>query len=263
VVSLPGGDDPDTFLTKKGYEAFAACLKEALPLMDFVLAQVLKDGRGATITEKVERAGEMLGFISRLPSGIERDHYLRKTAEALDVDEAVLRQEMAQQRTAAAGPRERTASGAVLQEKRPRAEEILIHLMLRSDAVARSLAVRIAPEDFTDPLFRRAAERIFAVLGAGGSLDVRSLAVEGDDELNRLISHYAVLETDYAEAGTNGDLEKACADCVERVKQQGSTKRMKTLLAAIQAAESRGDREQLRLLQQQLVTMRQGAGREH
>jgi len=107
--------------------------------------------------------------------------------------------------------------------------------MLRNDAVARSLAVRIAPEDFTDPLFRRAAERIFAVLGAGRSLDVRSLAVEGDDELNRLISHYAVLETDYADAGTNGDLEKACADCVERVKQQGSTKKMKTLLAAIQA----------------------------
>jgi len=264
VVSLPGGDDPDTFLTKKGYDAFAACLRESLPLMDFVLAQVLKDGQGATIAEKVERAGEILGFISRLPSGIEREHYLKKTAEALDVDEAVLRQEMAQQRTAAAGPRERTAPGprAGLQEKRPRAEEILVHFMLRNDAVARSLAVRIAPEDFTDPLFRRAAERIFAVLGAGRSLDVRSLAVEGDDELNRLISHYAVLETDYADAGTNGDLEKACADCVERVKQQGSTKKMKTLLAAIQAAESRGDREQLRMLQQQLVAMRQGAGRE-
>jgi len=79
--------------------------------MDFVLAQVLKDGQGATIAEKVERAGEILGFISRLPSGIEREHYLKKTAEALDVDEAVLRQEMAQQRTAAAGPRERTAPG--------------------------------------------------------------------------------------------------------------------------------------------------------
>jgi DNA primase len=262
VVSLPGGDDPDTFLTNKGYDAFAACLKEALPLMDFVLGQVLKDVRGATIAEKVERAGEMLGFISRLPSGIERDHYLRKTAETLDVDEAVLRQEMAQQRTAPAGPRERTASGPALQEKRPRAEEILVHFMLRSDAIARSLAVRIAPEDFTDPLFRRAVERIFAVQGAGGSLDVRSLAVEGDDELNRLISYYAVLETDYASAGADGDLEKACADCVERVKQQGSTKKMKTLLAAIQAAETGGDREQLRLLQQQLVAMRPGAGRE-
>jgi len=52
VVSLPGGDDPDTFLTKKGYDAFAACLRESLPLMDFVLAQVLKDGQGATIAER-------------------------------------------------------------------------------------------------------------------------------------------------------------------------------------------------------------------
>ena len=264
VVSLPGGDDPDTFLTKKGYEAFAACLKESLPLMDFVLAQVLQGGEGAPIAGKVARAAEMLGFIAKLPSGIERDHYLKRTAEALDVDEAVLRQEMAQRGAAAAVPRDRAAAGtrAVLTEKRPRAEEILIHLMLRSEPIARSLAVRIAPEDFTDPLFRRAAERIFAVIGAGGGLDVRSLAVDGDDDLNRLISYYAVLETDYVDAGKDGDLEKACADCVERVRQQGSARKMKDLLAAIHAAEARGDREQLRLLQGQLVTMRQGAGRE-
>jgi DNA primase len=264
VVSLPDGDDPDTFLARKGHDAFAACLKEAMPLMDFVLAQVLKDGQGATIAEKAERAGELLGFIGRLPSGIEREHYLKKTADALDVSEAVLRQELVQQRSPETGPRERAAAGTppALRARRPRAEEMLVHLMLRSDAIARSLAVRLAPQDFTDPLLRRAVERIFAVLGAGGSLDIRSLAVEGDDDLNRLMSQYAVLEADYADAGQPGDLEKACADCVERVRQQGSAKKMKTLLAEIRDAESRGDRERLRLLQQQLVAMRQGAGRE-
>ncbi|MDA8099971.1 MAG: DNA primase [Nitrospiraceae bacterium] len=258
VVLLPGGDDPDTFLGTKGLDAFIACLKDAVPLMDFVLAQVVKEGAGAPIDEKVSRAGEMLGFISRLPSGIERDHYLKKTAEALDVDEAVLRQELAERRTAHAGPRERTAEGAAPAHKgtgqRPRAEEMLIHLMLKDEETARRLKGRIGPEDFTDPLFRRAAERIFAVLAEGAGFDLRRLAVEGDEELNRLLSYYAVLDADYH------DPEKTCDDCIDRIRQQGSSKKMRSILAAIQDAESRGDRERVAELQKQLVeTKRSGA----
>jgi DNA primase len=265
VVSLPDGDDPDTFLKKKGYEAFAACLKGSVKFMDFVLGQVVRDGATVSIDEKVEREAEMLGFIARLPSGIERDHYLKKTAEALNVDEATLRQDMTKQRTAHTGPRERTAAGTTAHKgQRPRAEEMLIHLMLRDESVARSLSEQITPEDFTDPLFRRAAERIFSVLKSGGELHPRSLAVPGDDELGRLISHYSVLDVAYSDqTGTDQNqkvsLEKTCADCVDRIRQHGSAKRMKSLLAAIHEAESRGDKDRLRSLQEELVQVRRHA----
>jgi DNA primase len=204
----------------------------------------------------------MLGFIAKLSSGIEQDHYLKKTAEALDVDEGLLRQEMAKQRTAHAGPRERTAVGATAPRgQRPRAEEMLIHLMLKDEAVARSLAEQIVPEDFTDPLYRRVVERIFSMLKSGAGLDPRALAVADDDELNRLISHYSVLEIAYSEhAGTDQDrkvsLEKTCSDCVDRLRQHGSAKKVKSLIAAIQVAEAQGDKERLRSLQEELVQMR-------
>ena len=262
VVSLPDGDDPDTFLKKNGYEAFASCLKGSVKFMDFVLGQVVRSGSTTSIDEKVEQAGEMLGFIAKLPSGIERDHYLKRTAEALDVDEGLLRQEMTKQRTAHAGPRERTAAGTPPHKgQRPRAEEMLIHLMLRDETIARTLSEQITPEDFTDPLYRRAAERIFSVMKSGGELHPRSLAVPGDDELGRLISHYSVLEIAYSDqTGTDQNqkvsLEKTCADCVDRIRQHGSAKRMKSLLAAIHEAESRGDRERLRSLQEELVQIR-------
>lgn len=261
VVSLPDGDDPDTFLKKKGYDAFADCLRGSAKFMDFVLAQVVKDGAVASIDEKVEREAEMLGFIARLPSGIERDHYLKKTAEALSVDEATLRQDMAKQRTAHAGPRERTAAGATAPKgRRPRAEEMLVHLMLRDEAIARSLTEQIVPEDFTDPLYRRAAERIFSMLKSGKGIDLRDISVAGDDELNRILSHYSVLEIENSDQESSGDqkmnLEKTCADCVERIKQHGTAKKMKSLLMAIHEAESRGDREQLRSLQEQIVQIR-------
>lgn len=249
VVSLPGGDDPDTFLKKSGYESFSACLRQAEPLMEFILRQVVRGGAGASIDEKKAWEGEMLGFIAKLPSGIERDHYLKKTAEALDVNEATLRQDLAQRREGPKAFRER-AGAAERPSQRPKAEEMLIHLMLRDTDIARRLAGQLLPEDFTDPLFRRLADRMFSVLAEGKTPDARSLAVEGDDEFNRLISHYAVLDAEYS------DPEKTCSDCMDRIRQHSSDRRVKGLLAAIRDAESRGDHAKLRELQEQLVQTR-------
>ncbi|HSQ77346.1 MAG TPA: DNA primase [Nitrospirota bacterium] len=247
VVSLPDNDDPDTFLQKHGQDAFSARLRQSLKFMDFVLAQVVKSGPSTAIDDKVEKAGEMLGFIARLPSGIERDHYVKKTAEALDLDEAVLRQEMPQQ---VKGPAhqpagEKTPVGGG-RGHRPRAEEILIHLMLKDEGLAQGLQGQIEPQDFTDPLFRRIAQRIFEALGAGGSFDSRMLFRDGEEELNNLISHYSVLDVEYE------DPQKHCRDCVDLIKQQDPEKKMKALIKTIQEAEARGDTEtSMRLIEEQ------------
>ncbi len=243
VVSLPDGDDPDTFLQKHGHDAFAARLRESLKFMDFVLSQVVRGGAAASIDEKVEMASEMLGVIARIPSGIERDYYLKKTAEALDVNETLLRQEMTKQ----AKPRQQAGSASSRpRQQRPRAEEILIHLMLRDENAARSLRGDIAPEEFTDPLYRRAAEKIFSLLDSSGRLDVKALLNDDDEELSGLITHYSTLDIDYS------DPQKHCEDCVSVIKQQNYEKKIKTLTRAINEAAARGDwAEHHKLLEEQ------------
>jgi len=248
VVSLPDGDDPDTFLQKHGHDAFAACLRKSVKFMDFVLEQVLKSGSLASIDDKVQKAEEMLGFIAKIPSGIERDHYIKKTAEALDLNETVLRQEIPTHTRRAA-----SASGGAkgfvpvpAWGHRPKAEEILIHLMLKDEEIARSLKEQIQPQDFTDPLFQRVVQRIFDALEKTGRLDMGTLIQDGDEELNSLISHYSVLEMNYH------DPHKHCQDCVDIIKQQNHAKRMKALITAIKNAEVRGDSAELtRLIEEQ------------
>jgi len=253
VVSLPDGDDPDTFLNKKGYEAFTACLKGSVKFMDFVLAQVVKDGAAASIDEKVEREAEMLRFIAKLPSGIEQDHYLKKTAEALNVDEATLRQDMAKQRTAHAGPRERIGEKIVERKgHRPKVEEMLIHLMLRDEAVARELLGQISPEDFTDPLFQRAAERMFDILATGKVFDLRSINIEAEGELGKLITYYSVKELDWeseSKPSTREEIKnKSIKDCVHLIKQQNSEKKLNALSKALKEADEKGEWEEHRRL---------------
>ena len=251
VVSLPDNDDPDTFLKKRGYEAFASCLKKSAKFMDFVLSQVVLRGGTDSIDEKVEKAGEMLGFIAKLPSGIERDYYLKRTAEALDLDETVLRQEMPKQ---IKGPSPHPTEEKVPvthRGRRPRAEETLIHLMLKDGAIALRLRDQVKPEDFTDPLFQRAAKRIFGSLDDQGRLDVGALLRDGDEELKNLISHYSVLER------VDDDQEKSCQDCVNLIKQKDTEKKIKLLIKAIEDASARGDRaEFVRLTEEQQELIR-------
>jgi DNA primase len=220
--------------------------------MDFVLAQVVKDGAAASIEEKVEREAEMLGFITRLPSGIEQDHYLKKTAEALNVDEATLRQDMAKQRSAHTGPRERIGEKIVERKShRPKVEEMLIHFMLRDEAVARELLGQISPEDFTDPLFQRAVERIFNILAAGKVFDLRSITIEGDEELAKLITYYSVRELDWESESTSTREEiknKSIKDCVHLIKQQDSEKKLNALSKALKEADEKGEWEEHRRL---------------
>ena len=266
VVSLPDGDDPDTFLKKQGYEAFAACLKGSVKFMDFVLAQVVKDGASATIDEKVEREAEMLQFIARLPSGIERDHYLKRTAEALNVDEATLRQDLAKQRIAHAGPRERTAAAPTAPKgQRPRAEEMLIHLMLRDDDIARSVAGQITAEDFTDPLLRRVVQRIFGLLAQNVKLDLHALQIEGDEDFNRFISHYSVRELEWEGETEPSKREetknKNVKDCVVLIKQHDPEKRIKAIEKAMKDAEEKGDMDEQRRLQIMQMELSRRPGR--
>jgi len=257
VVSLPGGDDPDTFLQKQGQEAFAARLRESSKFMDFVIEQVVKSSPSRSIDEKIEKAEEMLSYISRLPSGIERDHYLKKTAEILDLDETVLRQEMPKQTIR---PHSMPTGGNVpatpaAGRRRPRAEEILIHLMLKDEELAQGLKDRIEPRDFTDPLFQRVAQRIFTMLNEQGKLDAGALLRDEDEELKNLISHYAVLDLVY------DDPAKSCQDCVEVIKQKDPEKKMKLLVKAIQEADARGDRAEFVRLNEEQQELSRRPGR--
>jgi hypothetical protein len=133
-----------------------------------------------------------------------------------------------------------------MRSRRPKAEETLVHLMLKDEGIAKGLLEQIRPEDFTDPLYRRAMERIFEVLRAGGTLESRELMQEGDEELNRLFSYYAVLEM------VDEDPARSCRDCVELLRQQDPEKQMKQIVKALKEAEEQGNTaEYKRLLEMQ------------
>ena len=94
VLTLETGFDPDLFIRRKGKDAYAEALRNSQPyftyLIDRARAQFpVRSGEG-----KVKAVNYLLPHIQQVPSRIVRDELTREIAQKLNIDSAVLRQEL-------------------------------------------------------------------------------------------------------------------------------------------------------------------------
>lgn len=91
---IPDGLDPDDFIRRQGYEAFQKKINEAQSFVAFRI-EALRRGRNLLDDgERMKYIGEALRVISRLPTAVERDHYLRQLAEEFSLSLEALKQEL-------------------------------------------------------------------------------------------------------------------------------------------------------------------------
>ncbi|HLA00321.1 MAG TPA: DNA primase [Thermodesulfovibrionales bacterium] len=88
ILLLPEGEDPDSFLRKKGSQPFKRMLAGALSMTEFLLNTLKMD--------KIDAAKEILRIISHIGDMIVADQLLRELAEKTRIDESVLRSELKQ-----------------------------------------------------------------------------------------------------------------------------------------------------------------------
>jgi len=94
VLTLETGFDPDLFIRRKGKDAYAEALRNSQPyftyLIDRARAQFpVRSGEG-----KVKALNYLLPHIQQVPSRIVRDELTHEIAQKLNIDSAVLRQEL-------------------------------------------------------------------------------------------------------------------------------------------------------------------------
>lgn len=87
VLSLPTGDDPDSFIKGKGALEFKKQLDGALNLTDFKIGLAIKDYNLSTPDGKIQAVQSALPQIAELDSNIAREFYLRKLALEIGISE--------------------------------------------------------------------------------------------------------------------------------------------------------------------------------
>ena len=223
VINMYPHKDPDEFMKSEGKEAFQERINQAENSFFFeirVLAKDydLKDPEAKTNFHR-EIAKKLCGFSEEL----ERENYLEAIAEKYHIGFDNLRKlvNTYAQQTGLAKPVERPKSGVqpknAPEEKGKKAQRLLITWITDEPQVYTKIKSYITQEDFTDELYRKVAERLFADLEQGTYNPAAIISMFTDEEEQRVAA--SLFNTNLPELTTKQEKEKAFHDIVYAVKK--------------------------------------------
>lgn len=150
IVVLKDGKDAAECL-KKNPEEWSKAILEAQPMMEYYLSKLANDFDPKTAVGSKELAKKALEMITKFPSRVEQDFWLRRLSELIGSTEQALREELKKIESGTSSSNQMTASGKMIIEpesldRHELLSELIFALVLRSPALIPYLASKLEPE---------------------------------------------------------------------------------------------------------------------
>ena len=94
VVTLPEGEDPDSFINDKGKNEFQKLLDKKQSIINFISSLYEKKNKLSSVNDKTEFIKEIIGYVSRIPDKIKRAFYVKELSSLYNLYESDLRDEL-------------------------------------------------------------------------------------------------------------------------------------------------------------------------
>lgn len=263
VVTLPDGEDPDTYTQKHGGTGMESQLSSAIDVFERKIQILDRAGWFAELQKKRRALDRLLPTIRATSDPIMRDLYVVRASEITGVDRAVLLRELSGASPQSSSPRlEEPPMRPAIRERfgdrrEPRrgggsaAERELVRVMLQQRSRVESIAERIGPDSFRDPRYRA----IFAaLLEAGEEASLADVAPSLDQE---------TLETaeDLLAAGDYViDAQRTIDDSITRLDVREMEDRLSEIDRMLPLASER-EKEELHEERQKLVIEMRASGK--
>jgi DNA primase len=209
VVVLDKGEDPDTFIRKKGPDQYRARLRTSRPYLEYLLDQAAEGLDFGHDDSRREFLGKMLTVAARIPDAAARDQFADRIAHKARITEEVVRAEI---RKAAVGRRT-----AVTTRELPsfgqlkHAEKALIWGLIHNTSEALGAVAELDEEDLEGLAGRQ-------VLEMARSLHDEPLDLLPSTLLQRLSTVNAQLVTSIAATATSPAPPAACVRAIKRLR---------------------------------------------
>lgn len=255
VVTLPSGEDPDTFVRKEGVDAFAQLEAAAPTLLDYALGHTIRQAESGSLESRIRSADEVLRIIQKSEHPIEREARIKIVAERLGVSEArlierypALREESKQVSSSRMQPSGSVKEGALATIFKGAPEERdLVLLLLQGKLSAEDIRC-LKPEAFTIATGRALVELALAHLERDGRVGLRTLldAALNDPDSAALATELSVRDDHFDDVSAH---IKACLDGLDR---KWSEQVLRGLIGRLKTAERAGQVEEARMLNVQI-----------
>lgn len=233
VVTLPEGEDPDSFVDKQGAAALAEQLGNAIDVFERKVQLLERGGWFADLRRTRRAIDRLLPTIRAVSDPVTRDLYLARAAEAARVSREVLEREVAageataERGTASATPARPIAPRPVERRRAPpvaastRMERWLVWLALHDRSLVDMIGEQIGAEDLRDPALRAIFE---ALLAHGNEADASAFAAHVPESAR---TRLAELLAD--PVGEGIDVARTVAGAIARIRGAGLKQRLREI----------------------------------
>jgi DNA primase len=234
---LPQGDDPDTFVRRRGKAAVEAALDQAVPLAEFYF-KWLAERHGATLEGKSRIANEISRVLSKVGNPFEADLLIGRAVDMLGIREELLRRQTAVPSGRSVPSRNQMVATVSNPDSRDdKAQRSLVSLMLRLPSVIAEVARDEDARQGFGPKWHAAVDGIVAEWQERGNIDVSHLAQEWPPELAGELAALAFEGEHLADA----ECVRMAADCLAHLRRRHFKAQGRILRMAIRAAEEQRD----------------------
>jgi DNA primase len=255
ILVLPDGSDPDEFLRSQGTEEYNRRRGQAVPHIQFVLDQALKDRSLRQPAQKAEAVEEVLPFIRAVRDPIQRREYFDIAMDTLRVEEPGLRRDLwrqiggrqQQQHGAQSAPAPATDVRArvIRAESAPPtvAEQRLLELLIHDAELRQIVLPHLEPGDYEALSTASLYAALIELESRGETIDFASLSeLVGDDPVAADLLPPLLMSEPERAAGEAADAFIAEAEsCLTTLRRMHVERRIKEMAVEIAAAERAGD----------------------
>jgi DNA primase len=237
VVTLPEGEDPDTYVRKEGPESFARLEEQAPSLLDFALEHSLKTAEAGTIEGRIRSVDEVLRILQKSEHPIEREERIRVVAERLGINQQRLieRYPVLLQQDGRRPAGQKTETPPPQAGKGAPEERDLVYLLLHGQLTPADLR-RLRPDNFSISACRLVVEKALAHLEQDGRVGLRRLldTIVDDPECGSLVTELSMREEHFDDVRAH---IQGCLDTLDRKQAEGA---LRELIMQLKVAEREG-----------------------
>jgi DNA primase len=245
VVSLPEGEDPDSFVDKFGGEELATQLSEAVDIFERKLNELQRNGYFADLHRKRVAIDKLLPTLRATADGVTREIYLSRASELSGVSREVLEREVTQMspRVAASqsthSPAPPPVSVEPVFERRtverrrpaptaPGIERSLVRILLHDRSHVEQVAEHIGPDELRDHALRDIYRALLAV-PPDESIEAVASQLEPDS-----VDLFALLQRE--PIGEGEEVQRSLAGSIARIRRTAVQRKMDEITRAIRIA---------------------------
>lgn len=223
IINLEPYKDPDEFMKHLGKEAFEERIRQAENSFLFEIRMLKREFNLEDPEDKTKFHKEIARKLCGFEIEVERENYIQAVANEYHIGFENLRKLVNRYaaQTGGAKPVERPKSGIqkrqTVEDHKKRTQRMLLTWLTDEPEIYRQISKYIKPSDFTEELYGRVAEMLFADLSQGNYNPAAILSRFTEEEEQREVASMFHTKLDGIE--TKQDKEKALRDIVYAVKK--------------------------------------------